>query len=340
MMAVHVLPSRDADQTISLAYLIASGRSSALFAVLAGVGLALANGRTEVPRGTRLRAAIAGGITRAAIIGLIGLFLGELRSGVAVILVNYGFLFLVGAFFLGLGSRPLLWLGSLWVVIGPLLSHLIRMRLPAPTLDVPGFGMLFSPALLLREIFFTGYYPVFSWMAYLWIGMGLGRLPLRKWGFRLVTIGTLVALVAKAGSWFLLEEAGGRQFIDELPIQFFGVTPTASWWYLAVSVPHSATPFDLAHTMGTALLVIGCCLLAARFLGWLAAAGAMTLSLYTFHVAALATGAGRDDRPMLFLTHTVAALAFGVVWRRFLGRGPLETMTANAASAARDSVTP
>jgi uncharacterized membrane protein YeiB len=92
--------------------------------------------------------------------------------------------------------------------------------------------------------------------------------------------------------------------------------------------------------MGTALLVIGCCLLAARFLGWLAAAGAMTLSLYTFHVAALATGAGRDDRLMLFLTHTVAALAFGVVWRRFLGRGPLETMTANAASAARDSVTP
>jgi hypothetical protein len=40
MMATHVLPSVTADGEVHPAYLLASGRASALFAVLAGVGLA------------------------------------------------------------------------------------------------------------------------------------------------------------------------------------------------------------------------------------------------------------------------------------------------------------
>ncbi|MGH8924291.1 MAG: heparan-alpha-glucosaminide N-acetyltransferase domain-containing protein [Acidimicrobiia bacterium] len=338
MMAVHIFSARDPDQSISTAYFIASGRSSALFAVLAGVGLGLANGRTVPPQNRGLRAATTATIVRAAVIGVIGLILGELQSGVAVILVNYGFLFLAGSLFLGLRGRTLLWMGSTWVVVGPILSHLIRMRLPAPTLDVAGFDSLAQPATLLREMFFTGYYPVFSWMAYLWIGMGLGRLDLKKLGLRAMLVGAAAATAAKVGSGFLLEQIGALRFLDELPTQFFGVTPTTTWWYLAVSVPHSATPFDLGHTIGTALFVIGLCLLIARLVGWIAAAGAMTLSLYTFHVAILATGAGKDNRPSLFLIHAAAALAFGLLWRRFVGRGPLESLTASASETARDVV--
>ena len=41
-----------------------------------------------------------------------------------------------------------------------------------------------------------------------------------------------------------------------------GTTPTnGSWEWLLVDAPHSGTPFDLAHTIGTALAVIGLCLL-------------------------------------------------------------------------------
>ena len=71
----------------------------------------------------------------------------------------------------------------------------------------------------------------------------------------------------------------------EEPVQFFGTTPTDTWWYLAVATPHSGATFDLLHTIGTSLAVLGACLLlaaAGRFvLAWLAAAGGMTLSLYT-----------------------------------------------------------
>jgi hypothetical protein len=338
MMAVHILPSRDLDDSISTAYFIASGRSAALFAVLAGVGLALANGRTEPPAGEKLRAAKAGTLVRAGVIGLIGLVLGELNSGVAVILVNYGFFFLVGALWLGLQARTLLWLASIWIAVGPVLSHLIRMRLPAPDLGVPGFDMLAQPSLLLREIFFTGYYPVFCWMAYLWMGMGLGRLSLKVHAIRVLFIGVAVAVASKLGSWFLLGPLGGSQFLEEQPIQFFGVTPPTTWWYLAVSIPHSATPFDLAHTMGTSLFVIGLCLLIARLVNWIAAAGAMTLSLYTLHVGALATGAGKENRLSLFVIHAAAAIAFGLIWRHFVGRGPLEAMTAELSQSARQVI--
>jgi hypothetical protein len=306
-----------------------------LFAVLAGVGLALANGRTEPPAGAKLRAAIAATLVRAAVIGAIGLVLGELQSGVAVILVNYGFLFLVGSFFLGLRGRALLLMSSIWIVVGPMLSHLIRMRLPAPDLGVPDFDMLAQPSLLLREIFFTGYYPVFSWMAYLWMGMGVGRLNLKAHAVKLLFIGGAMALASKLGSWFLLGPLEGSQFLEELPTQFFGVTPTTSWWYLAVSIPHSATPFDLTHTIGTSLFVIGLCLLIAGVLGWIAAAGAMTLSLYTLHVGALATEAGKDDRLTLFMIHAAAAILIGWIWRHFVGRGPLESVTAELSLTAR-----
>ncbi|MGH8958497.1 MAG: heparan-alpha-glucosaminide N-acetyltransferase domain-containing protein [Acidimicrobiia bacterium] len=338
MMAVHILPSRDPDDSISSAYFIASGRSAALFAVLAGVGLALANGRTEPPAGEELRAATTATVVRAAVIGLIGLVLGELQSGVAVILVNYGFLFLLGSCFLGLRARPLLWMAAAWTVAGPVLSHLIRMRLPGPDLGVPGFDMFAQPSLLLREIFFTGYYPVFSWMAYLWMGMGLGRLNLKKQAIKILWLGGVLAVVPKIGSWLLLGSLGGSRFLEELPLQFFGVTPPTTWWYLAVSIPHSATPFDLAHTIGTSLFVIGLCLLIVRLVNWIAAAGAMTLSLYTFHVGALATGAGKDEEMSLFLIHAAAAIVFGLIWRHFVGRGPLESMTAELSQTAREVI--
>jgi uncharacterized membrane protein len=338
MMAVHILPSRDPDDSISTAYFIASGRSAALFAVLAGVGLALANGRTEPPAGEELRAATTATVVRAAVIGAIGLVLGELESGVAVILVNYGFLFLVGSFFLGLRARALLLMASVWIVLGPVLSHLVRAGLPPPNLGVPGFDMLVQPGLLLREIFLTGYYPVFSWMAYLWMGMGLGRLNLKSQAMKVLLLGGSLAVAAKAGSWLLLEPLSGSQFLEELPLQFFGVTPTTSWWYLAVSIPHSASPFDLAHTIGTSLFVIGLCLMIARLLNWIAAAGAMTLSLYSSHVGALATGAGKDHRVSLFLIHAGAAIVIGLIWRHFVGRGPLESMTAELSQTARQVI--
>ena len=69
-----------------------------------------------------------------------------------------------------------------------------------------------------------------------------------------------------------------------------------SWWYLALPDPHSHTPVDLPHTLGSAGAVLGAALLltgvpiVTRALSPVAAAGSMALTLYSAHLVLLATG--------------------------------------------------
>jgi hypothetical protein len=123
----------------------------------------------------------------------------------------------------------------------------------------------------------------------------------------------------------------------------FGTTPTTSWWWLSTAAPHSSTPFDLFQTVGSALLVVGLCLLASHAaphtLGVVFAAGTMTLTLYSLHLVALDLGLGPpDDTAGLFWAHVAGATAFGALWRVALGRGPLEAFTRSCSALARDSV--
>ncbi|MGQ0849241.1 MAG: heparan-alpha-glucosaminide N-acetyltransferase domain-containing protein [Actinomycetota bacterium] len=343
MMAVHILPSTDPDGTVSTAYLVASGRSAALFAVLAGVGLGLAHGRAQPPTGLIKRVAIAGIGGRAVILGAVGLVLGELPSGVAVILFHYAFLFLLGGLFLGWRAPRLAVVGVLWAVFTPVVSHWLRLRMSAPTLEVPGVTELADPVRLLRETLLTGYYPVFPWLAYLLCGLAVGRSNLASWRVAawLTASGAGLAVLVRWLSIVLLTHFDGGEAVGVLPVQYFGTTPTSTWWFLAVPTPHSGTPVDLLHTIGTSLAVLGSCLLLARAgratLGWLAGAGAMTLSLYTAHVLALAAGWRLANRQILLICHVLIALIIGWLWRRFVGRGPLEMITAKVAGSIRAS---
>ena len=342
MMSVHVLPGTDPDGSASTAYLISSGRASALFAVLAGVGLALANGATRLPTGKEWPAAAAGIVGRAAVLGVIGLALGDLDSGVAVILVNYAFLFVIAAAFISMPARSLWVMALLWALIVPAIAFWLRLWIPDSTGSVPGFVELFDPVVFLSEVLLTGYYPVLPWIAYLLAGMAAGRSDLRSrpaavW---LLGGGVAVAVAAKLISGALLDifDPAGL----ENPVQFFGATPTDSWWYLVVATPHSGTSLDLLHTIGTSLAVLGACLLlaaAGRWLvAWLAAAGGMTLSLYSTHVLALTAGWGLHDRPTLLAWNVAAAIVIGLAWRTLVGRGPLETFAASVAGVFKNAV--
>jgi hypothetical protein len=339
MMSVHLLPAAGPGGEATWYYHLAGGKSSALFAVLAGVGLALATGASQPPiRGQRWPV-VAGTAARALVLAVIGLFLGAVGSGVAVILVHYGFLFLIGALFLGLRSRTLFPLALAWVAAAPALSHWLRLG-SQPDPQVPGFDSLLVPTALIQDIFLTGYYPVLVWIAYLLAGLAIGRSALasRATAALLAGGGGLLAVTAAALSGWLASGPGAGK-VGHLPVQFFGTAPTDSWWYLVVATPHSGTSFDLLLTIGTAAATLGVCLLVASFSpGWLAAlagAGGMTLTLYTGHVLALATQIGLGDRPRLLGIHIGLALLIGWGWRRWIGRGPLETMAAQAAAWAR-----
>lgn len=363
MMATHILPGVDQDgQGVPLIQQIAGGRSAALFATLAGVSLALVTGRTNPWRGRALSAARAGVVARAGVIAVIGLTIASMDSGVAVILVYYAVLFLLAIPFLGLGWRPLAALAVGWAFVGPVLSHLARTQLPDPSYAPTSLDALFAdPVDLAANVLLNGYYPAVPWLAYIFAGLAVGRLALDRVAVAaaLAVGGAALAAGAWASSWLLLHRLGGYEVIERtvppgsvisrLPLEvslqhgLYGTTPTTSWWWLAVGAPHSSTPFDLLHTIGTSLLVLGLALLlgrlAPRVLGIVFGAGAMTLTLYTAHVFALASLLGPErGTAALYLWHAGLALVIGALWRARLGQGPLERVAATAGQAAAAAV--
>jgi len=348
MMSVHVLPVTGDDGATSTAHLLAAGRSAALFAVLAGVGIALASGGQRPWRGRTRARWSAALVLRAFVVGLIGLLLAVLDTGVAVILAYYAALFVLAVPLLGLGPRRLAALAVTVALLMPALSFVLRADLPRAPDANPGIDTLLDdPGGLLQVLVLTGYYPASSWTAYLCAGLAVGRLALRsrRTAAWLLAGGAALAVAASAASALLLGPLGGYPAIEaasdagraDVDRGRFGTVPTDTWWWLATDAPHSTTPPDLLHTSGTALAVLGLALLvvplAGRLLAPLAAAGSMPLTLYTLHLVVLGLVGDADPWPF-YLLQAVGALAVALAWRTLVGRGPLEALLALLTRAA------
>ncbi|MFB9312533.1 heparan-alpha-glucosaminide N-acetyltransferase domain-containing protein [Nocardioides plantarum] len=359
MMATHVLDGRTPAGEITTSHWLAGGRASALFAVLAGVALALVSGRRTPVRGqVRVRVSLAIAV-RSLAIAVLGLALGRLETGIAVILTYYAVLFVLGLPFLGLTWRPLLALAAGWAVAAPVASRLLVPHLPVRQFASPGFDQVETPWPLLSELLFTGYYPAVPWLTYLLLGLAIGRLDLRsrRVAAVLAAAGLAVAVAAVLVSDALTRSRFTVRELDEMAGGMYGQTPTegpgSGWRWLTVVAPHSSTPFDLAQTAGSAALVIGLCLLVVDWLGDLSdhaeravqvafGAGAMTLTLYTLHVVMRTERVWPDEVPSSYVWHVVVVLWIGSVYAALRRRGPLERLVgwlpARIRSQSRDEV--
>ena len=359
MVATHVLADREPGGDLALGQAVAGGRAAALFAVLAGVSIALMSGGRRPVTGRGRVAVSAGLAVRALLVALLGLVLGETGSGLAVILTYYGLLFLLALPFLGLGAPALLWLAAGWTVAVPVVSHLVRPGLPPRGVASPTLGQLADPGGLLSELTFTGYYPAVPWLAYLLVGLAVGRLDLRD-RFRqglLAVAGGAAALTATlvsdaltrrpAVSGALLSDPPADErdvgaLLDRISTGMFGNVPTGgAWEWLLVRAPHSTTPFDLAQTVGSALVVIGLALLVVDALPAVArhavrvffGAGRMTLTLYSLHVLMRTPDVWPPETPDTFRWHVLVLLGIGAGYAAVGVRGPLEQLVASASSA-------
>jgi len=289
------------------------GRSSILFATVAGVSLGLLTGGSQPATGGR-RTALRGGV---AIRGLVLIVLGvtlthAVRPPLAVILEYYGLAFLLLTPVLFASRRILAVTASAVAIVMPGLVHLLVERT-----DPAGIPELVLP---FAEWLVYGVYPMAIWLAFPLVGLlcarsGLER-PRTRW---LMVAGGAFAAVVGYGATALLP----------------GVTAEA----------HSGSVAEVIGSGGVAVAVIGLCTLAGDLPGRagrgvrialypVAAAGGMALTLYTAHAIALtivrnlilAGGAGEDwvypDATLAVLI--VAALAVGTLWRLLLGAGPLE----------------
>lgn len=141
MIGAHVAAIPEFTPRDPLSYLsIVHGSSSILFALLAGISVALMTGRTRVLARAelpRMRLKIAG---RAAVIFLIGLLLELTGTTIVVILPFFGALFLIALPFLAWSPRRLFWTAVAMGVLGPPLVQLVMHSalLPPATVGIIG----------------------------------------------------------------------------------------------------------------------------------------------------------------------------------------------------------
>ena len=336
MVAVHTIPllNETGDpQPIA----ILSGKAAALFAVLAGFSVTLATRKYH-----RKSHATAALISRGLLIAGIGAVLGTLPSGVAVILVNYGVMFMLAPLVLHLSTRALAFLTPTWLLVSPVVSFWVRNFAGTDSHTVmPHLANLTDPATY-AAIFLTGYYPVLQWFGYLLAGLLLSRLDWSRaaTAVRTTLVGGFAALAAYGTSAILLT-LGGYETLQELSEDrapgtwgsiastmftgSYGTVPTDSWWWLAAPGPHTNTPVDMVATAGTSLLVIGLCMLLFRHasahgsvMRVALATGSMPLTLYTAHVVLLLFTSS-------FLVHALVLVAFAGLWAAHVKQpGPLE----------------
>lgn len=357
MFSVHVFGAFEPDGSPTVAWQLAGGRSSATFALLAGVGLAFTTGgRTpRVDRGS-----LASVAARAMAVGLIGLLLGYAANagglGVDVILAFYALLFLLALPLLALRARTLACVALALGVVAPFLVHLLRGALPEPAFDGDPTlqDVVTDPAGLLGGLLVHGAYPVLAWTAYLCAGLAIGRLDLfdRRTATRLLTGGLALAATAWLACSLLLFHWGGLERLRQTEFPdatgphardevLWDSPDGATWWSMLSRAPHSTSPFDLLHTLGAATALLAAVLLLARIavvrraLLPLAAAGSMSLTLYTAHVLFLATGTLNGSPGLQYAVLVAGSLLFAAGWRLTRGRGPLEALVAGAARRAR-----
>ncbi|MGW9628581.1 heparan-alpha-glucosaminide N-acetyltransferase domain-containing protein [Microbacterium sp. NPDC055521] len=184
MMAAHLLTTPELSLLDPSTWgALVHGRPAILFAVLAGISVALMTGRTRLPDVSELPAIRLGLVVRGAVIFVIGLVLELLGTPIAVILTFYGALYVIAAAFVRWRVSHLLAAAVVLSVAGPPLLALLK----ALTFHSNGPG---------ATLVLFGTYPLTVWLALLLGGMAIGRMRLDRTRVRVRLLGIGVVLAA------------------------------------------------------------------------------------------------------------------------------------------------
>ncbi|MET0734628.1 MAG: heparan-alpha-glucosaminide N-acetyltransferase domain-containing protein [Microbacterium sp.] len=308
MIAAHLLWITDPFEWTDASTWIAvvDGRSSILFATLAGVSIGLVTGGRTPLSGPALGDARLRLVVRAFALWIIGSLLILTRVPVLIILPAYAILFLLAIPLLSLRARVLFPLAGGLAIVMPF----VQVRLD----DVPlwqtisghDFGLLIGWD-----------YPFPVWIAFVAAGLGVARAGVLRVSVQLWMLGA-GALLAAIG--YTLGVSGD---------------PGSVW----SADPHSSGLFEVIGSGGFAIAAIAACLLLCRtVLTWvvlpLRAVGSMPLTAYTAQilvwavVADVVIGDARDLAAFReldpFWPLSISVLVGCTVWALVVGRGPLE----------------
>ncbi|MER5225011.1 DUF418 domain-containing protein [Streptomyces flaveus] len=356
MYAVHVGPAPGQDGVIGYLMELAQGRSSALFAVLAGFAVALITGRRTPKTGPAGRQAVAKVIIRAVILLALGTALTMTGTPVVPILAFYGLFFLLVLPLCRLGAKPLAMIAVGWALVGPQLLYALK-----PVVGGRVF-LSYGQADGLVSLFFTGGYPALTWVPFVLAGMAVARCDLAATAVRvrLALTGVALAVTGYGGSWLAIhlvpgaaeavreaEEGSGMPSMPPMSsvspdsIGIFGDSPAG----MLAAAPHSEATLSIVGSTGVAILVITACLAAMdafprlrRLAGPVIAVGSMSLTAYVYHIVAIWLLDTEEPtvQPLYVLLGFIASVTvLATVWSRFFQRGPLEWLMGRATGIAR-----
>jgi uncharacterized protein len=257
------------------------GRASALFVVLAGVGVTfLTRNAIKLADGIVTSKARIALIRRGLLLVVVGLSYTPIWA--ADILHFYGLYFLLAALIFRSKSKTLFQVSIVIMLAFPVLLLMFdyEQNWNWSTLT---YQNLWSIDGIIRHMFFNGFHPFFPWAGFLVFGMWLARLQLDNKAVRkrLLTTAIMVLLVSEFSFSFLRT----LLYENELPsissdvIQFLFSTS---------AIP--PMPQYMISSASSAVVVLICCLnLSERFsssnlTNWLSQTGKMALTLYVAHV--------------------------------------------------------
>lgn len=311
---------------------LVQGRSSILFATLAGVSIGLVTGGERPFEGERMTTARMRLVVRAFLLWVLGVALIATGAPVIVILPAYAILFLLAIPFTRLSPRTLLLLAAGLALVTPVVAAAIDAQ---PFWATDG-GKAFGAVIGWR-------YPFVSWITFVVLGLAIARVGVRRTRVQVSILVAGIALAAVAGTLDAL--TGSTAEPDDRTL----------WDRIWTGAAHSGGLLEIVGSGGFALAVIGASLLACRtVVVWavlpLRAVGAMPLSAYAGQIvvwaavsSALLGAPGKlfafralDPFPAFAIGTIVAC----TVWALAVGRGPLEWATDRVVRLAVPAAAP
>ncbi|WP_327144708.1 DUF418 domain-containing protein [Nocardia sp. NBC_01327] len=325
MIVAHIGVTRDLAWGDPGSWLsIANGRSSILFATLAGISIALMSGRERPPSGQQLVAVRLRILVRALLLFAIGGLLTALGTDISVILQTYALLFACCLPFLTWTPRRLLLLAAGWAVVAPALTVWLAQVIPG---GCDSSAETCSGAQI-TDLAVLGDYPGVVWMTFALVGLALGRSDLGSTTVRVRMLATGVGLMllGYGGAWL----ASGKADAE-----------ASEWAQLLTAEPHSGSTFEIAGSLGFGLVLLGTLLFTVDRLRPLlfpiAAVGSVPLTAYAAHIVAiwiLGDSVPESEGNVLLVVFLVFTVAAATIWVSTFGRGPLERLVTGISTRA------
>ncbi|MBD1371523.1 DUF418 domain-containing protein [Hazenella sp. IB182357] len=309
------------------------GRASAVFVILAGIGITLMTRKVRLSQDDVSLKSARIQIWKRSLF-LLGLGMLLLLCGWrADILHYYAFYLVVGSFFIEKSSRVLVW--TLCAILG--ISQILLLVLDYTwgwDASFQNFEAFWTATGFISNLLFNGYHPIFPWVCFLLLGMWLGRVDLKDTLIRKkLAIGALIGFV-------LVEFCSALLIYFSSPVIGLEIAQ-----YLFQTKPMPPNLFYMLSSSCTAILtILGCIYLSERstFQNWLSPwvyTGQLALTHYVGHFLLLTILylVGYSDvtlwiAVLISFLFFLGAMLFSSIWRRFYKRGPIEFMMRKMSS--------